>query len=145
MVSLASTVILDSESHGTHGNISLSVGSGSHQTLLRVRVRVTLRLAVYRQSVLAPRHSRSRPEIFLTETLRVHNSYVTSSLTRGCVCLLWMCFAFVKCTYRTFNILLKIFLLRSIQVLLCQPRLWKADHVYLTYLMVQLGVLLNNI
>jgi hypothetical protein len=33
-----------------------------------------------------------------------HRPYVTYSLTRGWVCLLWICFAFVKCTYRTCNI-----------------------------------------
>jgi hypothetical protein len=37
-----------------------------------------------------------------------HTPYVTSSLTRGWVCVLWVGFAFVKCTYRTFSILLKI-------------------------------------
>jgi hypothetical protein len=37
-----------------------------------------------------------------------HSSYVTSSLTRRWVCLLCICFAFVKCTYRTYRMLLKI-------------------------------------
>jgi hypothetical protein len=37
-----------------------------------------------------------------------HSPYVTSSLTRKWVCLLWICFAFVKCTYRTYSMLLKI-------------------------------------
>jgi hypothetical protein len=37
-----------------------------------------------------------------------HSAYVTSSLTRGWVCLLWRGFAFVKCMYRTYSMLLKI-------------------------------------
>jgi hypothetical protein len=48
---LDSTVIFRSESHETRDHILLSDGSGSFQTTLIVRVRVTLRLAVYRQSV----------------------------------------------------------------------------------------------
>jgi hypothetical protein len=36
-----------------------------------------------------------------------HSPYVTSSLTRRWVCLLWRGFAFVKCTYRTYSVLLK--------------------------------------
>jgi hypothetical protein len=45
-------------------------------------------------------------------TLGLVRSYVTfaitSSLTRGFVCLLWTSFAFVKCTYSTYSMLLKI-------------------------------------
>jgi hypothetical protein len=37
-----------------------------------------------------------------------HSPYVTSSLTRGWVCLSWIGFAFVKCTFRTYSMLLKI-------------------------------------
>jgi hypothetical protein len=37
-----------------------------------------------------------------------HNPYVTSSLTRRWVCLLWICLSYVKCTYRTYSVLLKI-------------------------------------
>jgi hypothetical protein len=44
-------------------------------------------------------------------------------------------FAFVKCTCRTYSMLLKI-LVHYIQVL-CQSRLGKADHACLTYLMLQ--------
>jgi hypothetical protein len=50
---LASTVMLGSESHATSDYILLSNGSGSFQTPKPEtldRVRVTLRLAVYRQS-----------------------------------------------------------------------------------------------
>jgi hypothetical protein len=37
-----------------------------------------------------------------------HSPYVTFSLTRGWVCLLWIYLAFVKSTYRTYSMLLKI-------------------------------------
>jgi hypothetical protein len=35
-----------------------------------------------------------------------HNPGVTSSLTREWVCLLWICLAFVKCTCRTYSMIL---------------------------------------
>jgi hypothetical protein len=38
-----------------------------------------------------------------------HSPYVISSMARGWVCLLWIGFAFVKCTYRTYSMLSKIF------------------------------------
>jgi hypothetical protein len=37
-----------------------------------------------------------------------YSPYVTSSLTSGSVCLLWIRFAFIKFTYRTYCMLLKI-------------------------------------
>jgi hypothetical protein len=37
-----------------------------------------------------------------------HNPYVRSCLMRGWVCLLWIGFTFVKCTYCTYSMLLKI-------------------------------------
>jgi hypothetical protein len=69
------------------------------------RVRVTLRLAVYRQSFrlgVKPLETRDpRPEIFFNWILAV-SPYVTSSLKRRWVCLLWICLAFhqvYKCAY----------------------------------------------
>jgi hypothetical protein len=51
----------------------------------------------------------SRPEIFFLQLNPCsHSPYVTSSLTRGWVCLLWIGLTFVKCTYRTYSMLLKI-------------------------------------
>jgi hypothetical protein len=75
------------------------------------RVRVTLRLAVYGQSVhlctkLLDDHDQRL--YFLQLNPYRHSAYVTSCLTRGLVCLLWIRFAFVKCTYRTYSTLLKI-------------------------------------
>jgi hypothetical protein len=77
---------------------------------VRVRTRFTLRLTIYRQSV----HLGAKP-------LRDHdqlNPYATFSLSRGRVCLIWICLAFIKCTYRTYSMLLKIlpFTLRTSSV-----------------------------
>jgi hypothetical protein len=57
-------------------------------------------------------------------------------LTRQWVCLLWICLAFFKCTYHNIACYWKFVLLWKIQVL-SQSRLYKADHVYLIYLMLQ--------
>jgi hypothetical protein len=56
---------------------------------------VTLRLAVYRQSFPLG----AKPHEYFNSC--GHSPYVTSSLTRGWVCVLWICLAFVKCMYRT--------------------------------------------
>jgi hypothetical protein len=45
----------------------------------------------------------SRPEISFQLNPYGHSSYITYSLMRGQVCLLWICLAFVKCMYRTFS------------------------------------------
>jgi hypothetical protein len=37
-----------------------------------------------------------------------HSPYATSTLTRGWICLLWICSAFVKCKFRTYSMILKI-------------------------------------
>jgi hypothetical protein len=77
-----------------------------------VRVRATLRLAVYRQSVrlsAKPLEVHDQIYIFLLQLNPCcRNPYGTSTLTRGLVCLLWIGFAFFKFTYRTYNMLLKI-------------------------------------
>jgi hypothetical protein len=90
---LASRVILGSRSHGTYDFILLSDGSVSLQTLLRPsvsfpdRVRVTLRLAVCRQSFLATSPLRLTTSNFISQLNTCNYSpYVTSSLTRGWVC-----------------------------------------------------------
>jgi hypothetical protein len=64
--------------------------------LTEVRVRITLRLAVYRQSVRLG----AKPlevydqRFFLQLNPNGHSPYATSSLTTGWVCLLWICLAF---------------------------------------------------
>jgi hypothetical protein len=63
--------------------------------------------------------------------------YVSSTLTRRSVGLLWICSAFSS-SVRIAHIAWywKFFVLHYTQVL-CQCRLCKADHAYLTYLMLQ--------
>jgi hypothetical protein len=58
--------------------------------------RVTLRLAAYRQSVcLGARPLETHDHRFIFQLNSCGNSpYVTSSLTRGWACLLWICLAF---------------------------------------------------
>jgi hypothetical protein len=86
----------------------------NHWTILvrvriRVKVKVTLRLAVFPQLVRpGVKPLETHDQIFLQLNPCEHSPYVTSSLTRRWVCLLWICLAFVKCTYRTYSLLLKI-------------------------------------
>jgi hypothetical protein len=90
-----------------------------------------------KQFVLAQAPWDSPPDFFFFLQLNTcgRSPYVTSTLTRGWVCLLWIGFNFVKCTYRTYSMLLKILLVHYIQIL-CQSRLCR-DHSYLMYLMLQ--------
>jgi hypothetical protein len=73
---------------------------------------VTLRLAVYRQSVrlgAKPLVAHDRGFFFFLQLNPYgHGPCVTSSVARGWVCLLRICLAFVKCTCRTYSMLLKI-------------------------------------
>jgi hypothetical protein len=78
---------------------------------LKVRVGITLRLTVYRQSVyldFKPLEVHDQILFFFQLNLFVHSPYLTSSLTSEWICLLWIGFAFVKCTESTYNLLLKI-------------------------------------
>jgi hypothetical protein len=82
-----------------------------HRLVVRVRVRarVTLWLAVYRQSLrLGVKPLEDHEQIFFKMNPCCHSPCVTSSLMRGWVCLLWICLAFVKCKYRTYSMILKI-------------------------------------
>jgi hypothetical protein len=56
------------------------------------------------QFILEPSPLRPTTRVFSPLNPRGHSSYVTSSLTRGWICLLWIGFAFVKCAYRTHSI-----------------------------------------
>jgi hypothetical protein len=58
--------------------------------------------------------------------------HVTSSPTKGWVYLLWICLSFFKCSYLTYSMLLKILASALYIQILCQSRLCKADHAYLT-------------
>jgi hypothetical protein len=65
-----------------------------------------------------------------------HSPYVTSTLTRGCVYLLWICLYLSSVRIAHIACYSKFFLVHYIQVL-CQYRLCKLNHVNLTYLMLQ--------
>jgi hypothetical protein len=87
--------------------------------LVRVTLRQSVRLGVEPFSVTT--------SFFLQLNPCGHSPYVTSFMTRGWVCFLWISFAFVKCKYRTYSMLMTSFLKHYIQVL-CQPKLCRADH-----------------
>jgi hypothetical protein len=64
--------------------------------------------------------------------------YATSSLTRGWVCLLWMCLTFRQVyVSHMYSTLLKKSWFSHYTQALCQYRLSGTDHAYLTYLMLQ--------
>jgi hypothetical protein len=66
---------------------------------VKVKVKVTLRLAVYRQSVclgVKPLETHDQRFFFLQLNPCDISPYVTSSLMRRWVCLLWMCLAFCQ-------------------------------------------------
>jgi hypothetical protein len=71
--------------------------------------RDTVRLAVCSQSDhLGDKPLENHDYSFCFQLSPFDNSpYVTSSLTKGRVCLLWIRLAFAKCTYRTYSVLLK--------------------------------------
>jgi hypothetical protein len=83
----------------------------SQLTAATVRVRITLRLAVHRRSVCLgakPLVAYNQSFFFWQLNPYGHSPCVTSSLTRRLACLLCICLAFVKCTYHTYSMLLKI-------------------------------------
>jgi hypothetical protein len=111
----------------------------SEPCFARVRVRVTLQLHVHRQSVhlgAKPPGAHDQRLFFLQLNSCGHSSYVTSSLTSGWVWLLWIVSALVECRHRTYSMSLKI-----LPFALYTSPLWaqdcKADHAYLTYLLLQ--------
>jgi hypothetical protein len=65
-----------------------------------------------------------------------HSPYVTWSLTRRRVCILRTCLIFYEKYISHIQCYCMFFLLHYTQVL-CQYRLYRADHAYLTYLMLQ--------
>jgi hypothetical protein len=102
---------LAGDSYTTDYQLMATASSHSRSSIwVWVRVRVTLRLAVYRQSVrlgakALEAHDR---RYFLQLNSYSHSPCVTPPLTGGWVCLLWICLAFVKRTYRTYSMILKI-------------------------------------
>jgi hypothetical protein len=96
-MTLINTVIIGSEPHGTHDHILPSDGCESLQVLpslsdikFKVKVKVILRLAVYRQTVRlgAKPLEANDQRLFFQLNPCGHSPYVTSSVTRGYVCLL---------------------------------------------------------
>jgi hypothetical protein len=129
------TQLLMTATSGITNHDCVLIGWLSAITEGRVRVRVTLRLALYCQSVLpGAKPLEGHDQRIFSSKLNPcsHSPYVTPTLARGWFWLLWIGFAFVKCTYRTCNMLLKILPLHYIQDLR-QSRFFKADHDYLTY------------
>jgi hypothetical protein len=80
LLALASTVIV-SESYRTHDHINIYARA-------RVRVRATLRLAVYGQSVHLDTKPLETHDQYFSFQLNTcgYSPYVTSSLTRGWIC-----------------------------------------------------------
>jgi hypothetical protein len=106
--------------------------------LVTDRARVTLWLAVYcHQFILAqsPLRIMTR-DFFPLVNPCSHNPYVTSSLMRGWVCLVWIGLAFSSIHITHIACYWKFSVLHCIEIP-CQSRLWKADHAYLTYFMLQ--------
>jgi hypothetical protein len=65
----------------------------------------SLRLAVYLQSVrLSAKHLEAQGQTVLQLNAWGNCPYIISSLSKGWICRLWIGFAFVKCTYRTYSI-----------------------------------------
>jgi hypothetical protein len=64
--------------------------------------------------------------------------YVTSSLTRRWICLLWICLASRQVYIsHMYELVFEKFLLLHYAQVLCQYRLCRVDYAYLTYLMLQ--------
>jgi hypothetical protein len=80
------------------------------QLRFKAKVRVTLWLAVYRQSVrLGDKLLETHDHRFFFQLNHCcYSSYETSSLTRRRVCILWYAWTFIRCTYRTYGMLLNI-------------------------------------
>lgn len=100
----------------------------------RVSVRLTFRLAVYRQefSLRAKLLEAYDQWCFCYWTLAT----ITSPLTIGSVCLLWIGLSLSSVCIINFVYYWKSFLSQYMEVL-CQSRLWKADNAYHTYLKLQ--------
>jgi hypothetical protein len=112
--------------------------SASHFLRLHIltdsKVTVTLQLAVYRQSVrLGVKVLETHYQRFFRLNPCGNSPYVIFSLTRRWGCLLWICLVFRQMCV---SHIIRMLFLRYMQIL-CQYRVCKADHVYLTYLMLQ--------
>jgi hypothetical protein len=117
----------------TNLQLQLSVPGWLPIVRVRVRVKVTLRLAVYHQSVrLGVKPLETQDQILFQVNPCGHSPYVTSSLTRRWVCLLWICLAFCKVYVSHIQHVIGNFSFCTIYKS-CQPRVCKADHSSRTY------------
>jgi hypothetical protein len=131
---------------------TLSSSSSGHSRLLttleysttplysaaKVKVEVALQLAVYCLSVrlgVKPLETHDQRSFFQLSPCG-NSPSVTSSLTSGCVSLMSMLYLPSSLGITLLVYCWKFFLLHCIQVL-CQYRLGKAGHAYLTYLMLK--------
>jgi hypothetical protein len=100
--------------------------AGNCPTTNSFKVKVILRLAVYRQSVrLRFKPLETHDQRYFQLNPCGHSNYVTSFLMRRWVCLLWICLAF--CPVYVSHMLLKFFLLQYINEH-SQYKLCEADH-----------------
>jgi hypothetical protein len=106
--------------------------------LVKVKVKCTLLLAVYRQSVrVGARPLETHDQRFFFQLNSCGNSpYVTSYLTRRWGCLSRMCLAFRQVYISHMWYITEFFILHYTPVL-CQYWLYRANHAYLTYIMLQ--------
>jgi hypothetical protein len=103
-----------------------------------VKVKVTLRLEGYRQSVILALSSlRPNTRNFFQLNSSGNIPYVTSSPTRRWVCLLWICLAYRQVYISHIKHVVEDFFLLYYTQVLCQYGLYRADHPYPTYLMLQ--------
>jgi hypothetical protein len=93
--------------------------------VVKVKVKVILWLAISRQSVrLGTKPSlRLKTRDFFRLNPCSPSPYITFSLTRRWGCLLWICLAFVKCTFRTRSMLLKTLYTSPLSVQASESRL----------------------
>jgi hypothetical protein len=66
---------------------------------VKIKVKITLRLVVHLQSVrlgAKPLETHDQSFLFLQLNPCDHSPYVTSSLTKGWICLLWVCLIFFQ-------------------------------------------------
>jgi hypothetical protein len=113
---------------------------GMRVSFVKVKVKNTLRLAVYRQSVhLGAKLLEDNDQRFFLQLNPCGQSpYVISSLTTGWVCFLWIGFASLLSSVHIAHMAWywEFFVLHYIKFI-CQSRLCKTDHAYLTYPMLQ--------
>jgi hypothetical protein len=88
------------------------------------------------QFVLASSPLRPTARHFFQLNSCANSPYVTSSLTIRWVCLLWICLAFRQVYISHIKHVIENFFLLHYTQVLCQYRVYRANHAYFTYLML---------